>query len=272
MLDAGRLEDAQQFAEEGMALARSVQDVTHSAIAEGTLGQLAFVRGDMATARTLLEGLPQRLLRQGTLCASYAPWQELIEANIALGELDTAEELLGSFEGIAVRSNRWARAGAARARGLLHLSRDDDASATQAFDRALSEEGGMFALERGRILIAIGLAHRHERRRRAARETLEDAIVLLDDIGAIAWRDKARAELGRLSGRRSHGDELTDAEQRVAELAAQGRQNKEIASALFLGVSTVEKHLSNVYRKLGVRSRTELAGHFGDGRVGASKE
>ena len=106
----------------------------------------------------------------------------------------------------------------------------------------------------------------------SARETLEEAIALLDDIGAVAWRDKARAELGRLSGRRGHGDELTDAERRVAELAARGRQNKELASALFLGVSTVEKHLSNVYRKMGIRSRTELAGRFGDGRVGASNE
>jgi DNA-binding NarL/FixJ family response regulator len=152
----------------------------------------------------------------------------------------------------------------------LLLSRGDDAGATAAFEQALWEEGGMFALERGRILIAVGLAHRHERRRRAAREALEQAVALLDDIGAVAWRDKARAELGRLSGRRSHGDELTDAEQRVAELAAQGRHNKEIASALFLGVSTVEKHLSNVYRKLGVRSRTELAGRFGDSPDGVS--
>jgi DNA-binding NarL/FixJ family response regulator len=69
--------------------------------------------------------------------------------------------------------------------------------------------------------------------------------------------------LKRVSGRRAQSrDELTDAEQRVAELAAQGKKNKEIAAALFLGVSTVEMHLSRVYRKLGVRSRTELAGHF----------
>ena len=65
---------------------------------------------------------------------------------------------------------------------------------------------------------------------------------------------------------------LTDGEQRVAELAAQGRQNKEIAATLFLAVGTVEMHLSRVYRKLGIRSRTELAGRFGDGRVGASNE
>ena len=106
------------------------------------------------------------------------------------------------------------------------------------------------------------MAHRHARRNRAARETLTQAAALLDDIGAPAWRDRALAELKRVSGRRSHGDGLTEAEQRVAELAAQGRKNKEIAATLFLGVSTVEMHLSRVYRKLGLRSRTELAGHF----------
>ena len=78
----------------------------------------------------------------------------------------------------------------------------------------------------------------------------------------MAWRDKAEAELAHLSGRRSRGDELTEAEKRVAQQAAEGRHNKEIASTLFLSVGTVEMHLSHVYRKLGVRSRTELAGHL----------
>ena len=107
---------------------------------------------------------------------------------------------------------------------------------------------------------------------RAARASLEQAVALLEEIGARVWRDTARTELGRLSGRRSHGDELTDAELRVAELAAQGRHNKEIASALFLGVSTVEKHLSSTYRKLGLRSRTELAGRLAEARDGPPNE
>ena len=127
---------------------------------------------------------------------------------------------------------------------------------------ALAEEGGTYPLERGRTLMALGAAHRHARRVRAAREVLSQADDLLTEIGAMAWREKADAELARLSGRRSRGDELTEAEKRVAQQAAEGRQNKEIASTLFLSVGTVEMHLSHVYRKLGVRSRTELAGHL----------
>ena len=82
---------------------------------------------------------------------------------------------------------------------------------------------------------------------------------MFEEIGAAAWCKTAQLELGRISGRRAPDESLTDAEVRVAELAAQGRQNKEIAATLFLGVSTVEMHLSRTYRKLGVRSRTELA-------------
>lgn len=69
-------------------------------------------------------------------------------------------------------------------------------------------------------------------------------------------------ELARISGRRAVGDGLTETETRVAELAATGHSNKEIAAALFMGVSTVEAHLSHVYRKLGIRSRAGLGTHL----------
>jgi DNA-binding NarL/FixJ family response regulator len=75
----------------------------------------------------------------------------------------------------------------------------------------------------------------------------------------VLWAERARAELKRISGRRSAQDELTETEQRVAALAAQARSNKQIAAELFMSVRTVEAHLSRVYRKLGVHSRTELA-------------
>ena len=70
--------------------------------------------------------------------------------------------------------------------------------------------------------------------------------------------EKARAELGAIGGRRRES-ELTAAERRVATLAAEGRTNREVAAALFVGERTVETHLSHIYAKLGVRSRTELA-------------
>lgn len=78
-------------------------------------------------------------------------------------------------------------------------------------------------------------------------------------LGAELWEEKAAAELAGIGGRRAAGGELTPAEERVAALVADGRANKEVAAALFLTERTVEFHLTHVYRKLGVRSRAELA-------------
>ena len=79
-------------------------------------------------------------------------------------------------------------------------------------------------------------------------------------MGSPGWAEEARVGAGRVGGRRRQDPgELTATEQRVAGLAADGLANKEIASALFITVRTVEEHLKNAYAKLGIRSRTQLA-------------
>ena len=107
-------------------------------------------------------------------------------------------------------------------------------------------------------MLGLGVVRRQAMHKKAAREALEQALAIFEEVGARLWAEKARAELARISGRRAGGDELTETEARVAELAAAGRSNKEIAAELFMGLSTVESHLSRVYRKLGVRSRAGL--------------
>ncbi len=78
-------------------------------------------------------------------------------------------------------------------------------------------------------------------------------------MGAAVWAERTQAELRRISGRAAAGGGLTPTEQRVADLVAEGRTNREVAAALFVSDRTVEGHLSHIYSKLGVRSRTELA-------------
>jgi DNA-binding CsgD family transcriptional regulator len=263
LADVGRFEDSKATAAEALRLARAMRDEDTAAILRAALGRAELAAGDLTAAAETLDGLPEAFLRMGHLLPSVpSPWPDALEVLVGVGELDRAATLQESYDDLARRSSRWARCTAARCRGLLRLARGDDTGAVAELELSLQEEGGTYPLERGRTLTALGMVHRHARRGRAARETLERAVALLDEMGAVPWCDKARDELKRVSGRRVKTDDgLTDAEQRVAELAAQGRKNKEIAATLFLAVGTVEMHLSRVYRKLGVRSRTELAGH-----------
>jgi DNA-binding NarL/FixJ family response regulator len=108
-------------------------------------------------------------------------------------------------------------------------------------------------------LLAQGISQRRARQRRAGRETLERALAIFDELGATLWADKAGAELGRVGGRAPSGSDLTPTERQVAELVAEGRSNKEVAAALVVSPKTVDGHLSNIYAKLGIHSRTQLA-------------
>ena len=96
-------------------------------------------------------------------------------------------------------------------------------------------------------------------RKRAARETLGAALTAFEDIGATLWAERARSELGRIGGRAPSSGELTPTERRVAELVAEGKTNKEVAAILVVADRTVESALTQIYRKLDVRSRTEMA-------------
>jgi DNA-binding NarL/FixJ family response regulator len=100
------------------------------------------------------------------------------------------------------------------------------------------------------------------KRKAAARETIGEALAVFETLGAALWAAKGRAELGSIGGRAPSTDELTPAEQRVAALVAEGRTNHEVAAVLYVTDHTVEYHLSRIYRKLGVRSRAELARRF----------
>ena len=102
-----------------------------------------------------------------------------------------------------------------------------------------------------------------------SRDALLRALAVVEELGAPLWAEKMHAELRRISGRRPGSDELSETEQRVAALVADGRSNREIAAELYISVRTVESHLAHVYRKLGVRSRAQLTRYLISAESGA---
>jgi DNA-binding CsgD family transcriptional regulator len=115
--------------------------------------------------------------------------------------------------------------------------------------------------ERARILLALGRVRRRAKQRKQAREALAEALALFEQTGSPAWAEATRAEVARCGERGPEG-ELTVSERRVAEFVAQGMSNREIATAAFISPKTVEANLARVYRKLGIRSRAQLAVHI----------
>jgi DNA-binding CsgD family transcriptional regulator len=186
---------------------------------------------------------------------------DLIEALVELGRREEGEEILDWYEGNARRLDRASGlANCFRCRGILSAQAGELDAALAELEEALSwHDRAEIPLDHGRTLLALGVAQRRGNRRREARGTLEHALALFERLGAALWAGRARAELGRISGRAPATGALTPAEEHVAALAAEGKTNREVAAALFLSERTVEGHLSHTFRKLGVRHRTELA-------------
>jgi DNA-binding CsgD family transcriptional regulator len=193
---------------------------------------------------------------------------DLLEALIATDELEEADEVLATWQERANALDRaWALAILARCRGLLLAARGDLEGAFACFDRALAEhDRSSDPFHHARTLLALGRTQRRAKRRGAARTTLGDALERFERLGAPLWAEQARAELARIGGRAPSRGELTQAERRIANLVAEGRTNREVAADLFVTEHTVEGALTRVYRKLGVRSRTELAHRLGHER------
>jgi DNA-binding CsgD family transcriptional regulator len=189
---------------------------------------------------------------------------DAIEALVALGRVDEAESLLEPFEAAGEDLRRaWTIATGGRCRALVVAARGDLDGASAAADEAVRVHDQLpLPFELGRTLLVRGTVERRAKRKREARDTLSTALEIFEGLGAALWAEKARAELARIGGRAPSSMELTPTEARVAELVAAGSTNREAADALFVSVHTIEANLKRIYRKLGIRSRTELASTF----------
>jgi DNA-binding CsgD family transcriptional regulator len=190
----------------------------------------------------------------------WAP--DLVEAFVRMHRLEDATSTLDQFRRDVDRTNRgWAKAAVERCRGLL--AEDDEF--VEFFDEALQLHAAVaMPLEAARTQLCYGERLRRVGQRVTARRHLKDALDTFDRIGATPWAEQARQELAATGERVSKragltSTQLTPQEREVSLLVAKGATNKEVAASLFLSPKTIEYHLHNIYRKVGVRSRTELA-------------
>jgi DNA-binding CsgD family transcriptional regulator len=240
--------------ERGMVIAR-----IHSVSA---LALLDLTQGRPQDAADRLEPLRQRLLSAGVGEPGAIGFvADEVEALVALSRPAAAAELVDWLE---VRGRALDRASAlaaaARGRGMLAASRGEHDAAIAAFEGGVAEhDRAAMPFERARTLLHLGAARRRAKHKLAARASLAEALGIFEALGAKPWLAQAAGELAQISGRRRAEPGLTAAEARVVSLVAEGRTNKEVAVALYLSPKTVEGHLRNVFRKVGVRSRTALA-------------
>jgi DNA-binding NarL/FixJ family response regulator len=194
------------------------------------------------------------------------PWRQ--HKALALNRLGRREEALALAREDLELARRWGGP-ATLARSLRVLGSLERQDGLEHLREAVDAVAGSPArLEHAKALAALGTGLRHARRPREAREALLPALELADVCRAARLAEDVRAELYAAGGRpratELKGVEaLTPSELRVATLAAQGETNREIAQRLYVTPKTVEVHLSNAYRKLGIRSRRELGGELG---------
>jgi DNA-binding CsgD family transcriptional regulator len=192
---------------------------------------------------------------------------DLAEALAETGQVQAADQVTGRLAGLAAaQQHPWGLATADRSAAVVALAGGyDDAAAAQLAGAAVAYRALGLGWDAARALLVLGRAQRRATKRAAARDSLQQAQSLFEQLGCPGWAGAA-TELDRISGRRAApASGLTPGERRVAELAAAGLSNQQAATQLYLSVTTVKAHLRAVYAKLGVSSRGQLTRRLGAG-------
>jgi DNA-binding CsgD family transcriptional regulator len=259
----GEEAEARAAAAEGLALARESGHVLYEIGCLSASGLLDLSLERAAEAAEVLARARELADRSGFRALGRMPLlPDSIEALALCGEVDEAAALSTALDRrAAALGSPWAVALAFRGEALVAEARGEHEHAIAALERALAEHARQDRPpERARTELALGRVLRRARRKRDAREALERSAHGFEAIGARLWSQQARRELSRIGGRTvSGGGRLSATEASIAELVRAGQTNQEVAAALHLSPRTVEWNLSKVYRKLGVRSRTQLA-------------
>ncbi len=256
----GRVDEAAHEAEQALEEATAASDDWDVWTLSAVLGFTALSIGDHEAAvrhlgRSVAIGVKMQDGEPRRQIGDYA------EALIAVGQVEEATRMAEEYISRAtIAGNAMLLPNALRAQALVAAAEQRFQDAVASIDEALAEHDGVdVPFDRARTLLAAGQIRRRIGERRAARDALEEARDAFARLGAPLWQRRAEDELSRIPIKRRAGEALTEAETRVATMAAEGKSNREIAQALFVSVKTVEANLSRVYAKLGIRSRAALA-------------
>ena len=259
----GRLDLARRLGEADLQADQAVSFTSATALDLRSLGTTELWAGNVAVAATyLLRALEVSTQEVGiNEPAILRVHPEVVAALVQLGRLDEAQEHVDQLDASAAANHQpWATAMARRCQGLLTATRGDFIGAVELLQQALAHQQTVpmpFEVARTRLL--LGHVFRRAGRRNDARHELECAQAGFQTLRTPLHEQQARVELASVGGRRRQELLLTPVEQRIADLVAAGQTNREVSATLFTSVRTVESHLARIYRKMGVRSRTELA-------------
>ncbi len=262
LIDAyrGRVDRARTTLQPLVAEAARTEKAWWGAILLSVLGFVEFAAGNHEAAddaltkmRDLLDGIG---IKDGLL-ERTEPFH--VESLISLGQLDRAHEVLARLEKRGRTIPRaWIDITVPRARALILAAEGDPAAALRALDELDFTAASRLPFELASAWLVKGRLHRRLKQRKLAAQAFTEARTMFERLGAPTWAQQASSELARVGPRRRAPDELTATELRVAELAAAGMTNREVAQVTYMSAKTVEAHLASVYRKLGIRSRAQL--------------
>jgi DNA-binding CsgD family transcriptional regulator len=261
LIERGDLDQAQAVLDEDGPLSdpQDLEDVLRLY----SLAELRLAQGrpqDALGAALMVGEIGERTVRS----VGYTPWRTTAaQAALVLGDRDRALELVSDALGRAERTDVLHLR--IRARRVLGLCEGGKGGLRRLRTAVRMGSNAPPRLETIRAYVDLGASLRRENQRSEAREWLERGADMAARGGAVALNERARVELAAAGARPrreallSGPASLTPSERRIAELAATGQSNREIAQALFVTPKTVEYHLRNTYRKLDIQTRQELA-------------
>jgi DNA-binding CsgD family transcriptional regulator len=258
----GRLTEARDLAEDDLASDEALGYVSAVALHLRSLGFTELAAGNVSAAAS-------HFLRAVAISREIGIGEpaimrlhpDAVTALVAVGNIDAAQRLTDELDASTARNHLpWSTVMASRCHGILHAAAGNTAGAIDAFERALADHERLpMPFEEARTRLLFGTVLRRSGRRSDARRELDAARTVFISLGTPVQAEQARSELAVIGGKPGSDGDLTAMERRIVALVGTGQTSREVASTLFMSVRTVESHLGHIYRKLGLRSRTELA-------------